>query len=272
MLFTNEEFGVMVNELLYQEEVSFDMLCYIAEKSLKPTVIHWCQSDDSLRGRGYEEDILQEIYMRLMKTTVDYFLLRQGPDGPINDNPQGFHSWMFKVAMNIKRDFSNRIRQHDFRTDELDEQSDIEWTDDERNEAERLETLKGAVSIVLESDAGVYKTLTWLAQFVFMLRHDVSKIKSNDMIVDAFEHKTLNEMFQMIVDAAKSISWLEINEKQHRKIVEALNAQWDEDTVYGDVEYGTFFMKKGGKKSISDWVNRMNNTIRRSMDNGTSEH
>ncbi len=272
MVFSKEEFHVMIDQLLYQEKPSFDMLCMMAEKTLRPTVVHWCQMDDCLRGRGYEDDILQEIYLRLINTTVDYFLLREGKDGPVNDNPEGFHSWMFKVATNIKRDFSNKIRQHDFNTEDFDDVKEAEWTDDEDTESDRVEQLKLALNVVLESDASVYKTLTWLAQFVFMLQYDVSKIKSNDLIVDMFEKKTLNEMYQMIQNAAEKIPWLSLSEDQKIRIVNALSQKWDANKKYGDVEYGTFFMKKGGKKSISDWVNRMNNTVRRAIDNGTSEN
>lgn len=32
MRFTRDEFDVMVNELLYKDPISFDMLCQIAEK------------------------------------------------------------------------------------------------------------------------------------------------------------------------------------------------------------------------------------------------
>ena len=31
------------------------------------------------------------------------------------------------------------------------------------------------------------------------------------------------------------------------------------------MKYSEFFMKKGGKATISDWVNRMNNMIKRVM-------
>ena len=75
MRFTRNEFDTMVNELLYSTPASFDMLCSIAEKTLRPSVINWCKNEDCLRGKGYEDDIMQEIHLRLMKTTVDYFLI-----------------------------------------------------------------------------------------------------------------------------------------------------------------------------------------------------
>ena len=86
MRFTKEEFETMVQELLFSDPISFDMLCQIANKTLRSTVIHWCRLEDCLRGRGFEDDIMQEIYLRLMKTTVDYFLLRHDIEGAFNNN------------------------------------------------------------------------------------------------------------------------------------------------------------------------------------------
>ena len=42
--FTKDEFDIMVNELLYKNPVSFDMLCQIAEKTLRSRVTQWCHS------------------------------------------------------------------------------------------------------------------------------------------------------------------------------------------------------------------------------------
>ncbi len=67
----------MVKELLCDEKTSFSMLCHIAEKTLKPSVIAWCREDECLCGRGYENDIMQEICIRLIKTTVSSFLVRE---------------------------------------------------------------------------------------------------------------------------------------------------------------------------------------------------
>ncbi|MBQ9914678.1 MAG: hypothetical protein IJO50_00900, partial [Clostridia bacterium] len=125
MPFTTEEFDLMVEELLYCEPISFRMLCNIADKTLRNKVKHWCLLDDALRSRGYEDDIMQEICIRLMKTTVTYFLLKDGADGPVNYDPKGFKYWLTTVGENIKRDFANKIRKIDFNTDDKDD-SDAE--------------------------------------------------------------------------------------------------------------------------------------------------
>lgn len=90
---------------------------------------------------------------------------------PYNDNPEGFEDWIFRVAENLKRDFANRVRNRDFKTEDIDNPviGDISSDDysDGCESEERIERLKQAFSIVLSSDVGVYKVLTWLAQFVF---------------------------------------------------------------------------------------------------------
>ena len=272
MRFTRDEFDVMVNELLYKDPISFDMLCQIAEKTLRPSVVNWCKTEDCLRGRGYEDDIMQEIHLRLMKTTVDYFLLRDDIEGPYNDNPEGFEYWIFFVAKNIKRDFANRIRNRDFTTDDIDDPAigEIPSSDYEDDTEENVDRLKQAFSIVLSSDVGIYKVLTWLAQFIFILEYDVSKIKSNELIITAFENKTLYDMYDMISTASNKIPWIVITREQNEKILEALRKRRNGNVSYGETKYKDFFMKHNGevsgKKSISDWMNRMNDMIKRRVE------
>ncbi len=271
MRFTKAEFDTMVKELLYTTPVSFDMLCHIAEKTLRPTVIKWCKAEDCLRGRGYEKDIMQEIHLRLMKTTVNNFLLRDGISQPFNNDPEGFEDWMFRVAENLKRDFANSVRSVDFKTEDIDNPAiGNVLADGSGNTAEtedRIEQLQWAFSMVLSADAGVYKILTWLAQFIFILDEDVTKIQSNELIIEAFGDKTLYDMYGMLLDAARKIPWIVVTKEQNEKIMLALRKKRDGKVTYGETPYKDFFMKHNGepsgKKSISDWMNRMNDMLKR---------
>lgn len=269
--FTRAEFDTMVDELLYKEEISFDTLCLIAEKTLRPSVINWCKNEECLCGRGFDDDIMQEIHLRLMKTTIDYFLLRDGIEGDYNDDPEGFEDWIFRVAENLKRDFANRIRNRDFKSENIDSAVEETVSDDHEDiREEYIERLKDAFRIVLSSDVGLYKILTWIAQFVFILNNNVTKIKSNELIIAAFENKTLNDMYDMILTASEKIPWIEVSEEQNEKILIALRKIRDNGVSYGDTKYKDFFMKHNGeasgKKSISDWVNRMNDMVRRTVE------
>ena len=264
---TAEEFQTMAEELLQRQPASFDTLYAIAERVLRPSLNRWCREDDTLRGRGCEEDIMQEIHIRLIKTTVTGFLLRNGVDGPVNDDPEGFEDWMFTVAHNVQRDYARRARLVAWRTTGLQEAqlSDEENPYDTGEERQRQEKLAEAFSIVLEADVQIYKVLTWLDQCLFIIQLDVTKIRSNELILQSFENKTLYEMYDQLLQGAGQLSWLRITNGQKDHLQTALDAPYDDRHSYGHMKYSEFFMKKGGKATISDWVNRMNNMIKRVM-------
>lgn len=276
MNFTREDFDTMVTELLYSERVSYDAMCRIAEATLKKKVAYWCYAEPCLRGRDYEGDIMNEIHLRLMKTVIPNFLLHKSVTGPYNDNPEGFAGWLCRVGENIKKDFADRVRFGDMTTRPMDDPSVITAPDTgTEEEAERIERLSQALSIVLDSDNSIYKVLTWLAQFVCILEHDVSKIAANDLILTAFEDKTLFEMYDMLLCAAKRIPWFRLSREQDEKITAALRKKHHGDVLYGEIRYRDFFIKKdgepSGKKSVSDWMNRMNGLVKRKSEEEASE-
>lgn len=262
--FTDEEFDIMIAQIIDEEHPSFDMLYSIADKTLRPTVRYWCAISPALSGKDLEDDIMQDVFCRLIKTCSTHFLIRDDGAGSVNRDPDGFKSWMFKVAENIKKDVANNYRKHGFNTryfedGEEKQLPDISFDDDGGDF--RRDKLAKAFEIVLESDAKVYKVLTWLAQSIFIIQYDITKIESNDVIIRAFADKTLFEMRDIVLRFAGAVNWLSVTPTQIRKLDCALNADVGENKLLGDVKYKEFFMKKGGKASISDWVNRMNSMI-----------
>ena len=268
MRFTREDFDTMVTELLYSEKVSYDALYRITEVTLRKKVVYWCSAESCLRGKGYEDDIMQEIHLRVIKTVIPNFLLNGRTEGPYNNNPEGFSGWLCRVGKNIKEDFAGKLRRIDANTQSLEDPSIYGAPDSNAEDAaERIERLMQALSIVLSAEVGIYKTLTWLAQFIFMLEHDISKIQPNELILLAFQDKTLFEMYDMILAAAQRLPWLRLTTQQDEKILTALRKRHHDDVLYGEIKYRDFFMKQNGtpsgKKSVSDWMNRMNDMIRR---------
>ena len=274
MRFTREEFDTMVQEVLYTEPSCCDMLCDMAQRLLQPMVDTWCRKDPVLRGRQLEGDVMNDILLHLMRTVVHGFLLRDDVEGEYNNDPEGFERWVCLVAHNRQRDFADRIRRTDFRTAAAEELDTVGVYDESPEEQqERLCRLRKAFDVVMSADAGVYKVLTWLAQMVFIAEQDLEHHKANALIVTAFENKTLFEMYGVILTASRRIPWMQITLPQHKRMMEALQKPWDEDLTYGEVKYGAFFMRYrgevAGKKSVSDWINRMNGKIRRAMGNSS---
>ena len=274
MRFTQAEFDTMVQEVLYTDPSCCDMLCDMAQRLLQPMVEAWCRKDPVLRNRQFEGDVMNDILLHLMKTVVHGFLLRDDVVGEYNNDPEGFERWVCLVAHNRQRDFADRIRRADFHTTSEEELDTVGVCDENTEDYhERLCRLRKAFDVVMSADTRVYKVLTWLAQMIFIAEQDLAHHKANALIVTAFENKTLSEMYGMILAASRRIPWMQITLPQHKRMMEALQKPWDEDLTYGEVKYGEFFMKYrgevAGKKSVSDWINRMNGVIRRTM--GDSE-
>ena len=248
----------MTNELLDEEPVCYDMLCHIVDQTLRRAVSTWCYNDFDLRGKGLEEDILQDIQLRVIKAVVPFFLLREGT---LNNDPVGFQKWLYTVGANIKRDYSNRFRKQLFSETEIDERIPGGETEEILISKERIALLSRAVDIVLNSDTRIYKILTWFAQSLLMLRLDVTKIESNLLILSRFSETTLSEMLSILLAEAKSLPWLVIGGETVERLRSALLEKREDGIPFGACQYQDFFMKKGGKATISDWVNRINHSI-----------
>lgn len=270
--FSDDEFEKMIFEITSQDHPNFSMLCEIASKQVWPYIRRKCSQCEAIRRRNAEDDVMQEVHCRLIKTCVTGFFLRDGRD-EINRDPEEFCKWMYTVAKHVFCDYANRISIIDSKTRPIEEGEDIPSPLQpvfEHSQEEAQDTLRNAFAIVIASDNSVYKILTWMAQCVVVLRADTTKLRSNGILISEFSEKTLYEMRDTIIDAAKEIPWLLFTEDQLSQINTALDKRYDDARRFGEVPYKMFFMKKGGKSSISDWVNRMNVIIVRRMKNGPS--
>ena len=76
---------------------------------------------------------------------------------------------MFKVALNIKRDYSNAVRNRGFKERGFADGEEEMIPDDVESSGiseDRCGLLKAAFQIVLNSDNQMYKVLTWIAQCI----------------------------------------------------------------------------------------------------------
>lgn len=275
MRFSREDFDQMVHEVLFTKPSRFDALCHIAQQVLPPFVKSWCNAEPDIRGRGFEEDVMQGILLHLMKTVVHGFLLNKRAADGYNDNPEGFEHWITKVAHNFTRDYIKEVRRVEFRAEPEEALERLSVSDEDWAERqEQQNTLRQAFHIVLASDTGVYKVLTWLAQVLFVVDKGLAHHKANALIVRIFENKTLGEMYDFILAHSQRVPWMTVSPQQHRRILAALRKPYDDEFTYGEMQFKDFFMLyKGeisGKKSVSDWIYRVNQLIRRKTERDTS--
>lgn len=272
-MIARDKFDRMLHELFRQRPMSFDTLCEIAREELSKLVRDWCYRDKAL-GLQEAEDVMTDIQIRLIQTAVSGFFLRGGTEA-VNDDPVGFLKWMTAVAKNVKNDAASRARRQKGMLSAVDPETVCDeeaFADKICLSDEKTERLSLAFEIALTADTKVCKVLTWVAQNLFLYTLDgKSGQKPVDAVLSAFQERSLFEMFSEILRASEQIPWLCISESQRERIFCQLCLPYENDTErrMGDVCYSEYFMKKGGKATISDWVNRMNNRIVRVMKNGS---
>lgn len=263
---SNEEFDRIVYELLKAEPIRYDALCAAAEKLLAKPLRRKCAEIPALGSVCTYEDLLSETYIRLIKCAIPQFFLRT--DTP-NLDKDGFCRWMHTVAANICRDKIRFSVSHATLPIETEDEDGIPLQIADPS-AEKpffahadVEALREAFSVVLAADTQVYKVITWVAQAVLILTEGVSKIESNDLLVTRYENMTLYRMWEEISRAAGTLPWLRLDQKNDDRVRKMLDQTFKENVRYGDMRYKDFYMKKGAKASVSDWVNRINAVIRR---------
>ncbi len=262
----------IVEDICGNEYPKYDNLVIFVHNLLHKKVKSWCYNDSFLRGGLHEEDVMQEIQLRIIKKCEDYFF--KPVDGKTEKTCDEFKAWCYRVAKNyfltycVKQKNRKEVELNlsikcddDFISPDCD--SDVDTCED--IDANRQE-LRKCFDIVLDLKSKPHIVLTWLSVSLYMLYANSSKIEATHVIAEKFSALTMNEMLRMIFVLSSRCDWLELSERQCRKQMEKLDTI-DKDTgkKIGDMRYEEFYMNKGPEKSISDWINRVNEQIKKKL-------
>lgn len=264
--FTEEEFHKMLAELISGNPDGYVTLYHIAEKTLKRTVTGWCNANKLTKG--YEEDVMNDIHLRLIKKCVTGFLKK---DGVVNDDPNGFKNWLFTVAKNIYIDFAKSRGKIPFDTIDASNEDapEIEIEDDDNelysDSDYDYDTLNAYFEYAFESSSDVHITMTWIAVMLAVLRGGLNRSEATVYITNIFKNSTMDEILDFIIKNSSQVLWLNISDDLIGKIKAKLDKTDSEGCRIGGRKYSDFYMKKGDRSSVSDWVNRINNRIIREM-------
>ena len=258
MRFTSNEFQIALRELFCEEPACFDTLCIIAERELMPSVRGWCAADSALRGRDCEGDIMQDTLVRIIKYCITGFFLRGDRTEPNTDMDE-FCRWIYTIAKNVKRDYSNSYRERII----LD-YSDLEGRiGDELGDDFADEELASVFDVAFSLNMGVHKLLAWLAVSVVILNETDKRSVATEIVVDRLGSSTLDEMLEFLLGELRYYPDLMPTESELTGIRSMLDELDELGIRVGDRPFYTFFMAKGGKYSVSDWLHKINQLIKR---------
>ncbi len=269
MAIAQKEFDIMVQEMIGGDTPQYDMLIEIAEQVLRPHIKRWMFKLPALKQYGTDDDIMNDVHVLLITRTISSFLLKNGANEPVNNDPDGFCAWIYTVARNhvwsLFRDKINPDQKHlaPILLEELGVDIFEEMAEIERGRSD----LNDSFSKVMGMNTAIYKKLTWAAQFVIIASTNRAKHHTSDLIDKRFSEVSLFAMYKMIKMAARrNVHWMELSPELDEMVLFELNKTDDDGNLYGDELYKNFYMAKGGKASISDWINRINTILRREAD------
>lgn len=255
--FTNEEYQIMIYELTERKPMSFDMMCLISQRALKPLIKKWCYDSEDLRYRQYEDDILQDTLIRLIKTCVTYFLKRKDKKYAVNDDPDEFYLWIKTVAHNITRDKAKEVRRQDFRTAKLSK--DIPAPDEFRKlEDDTQEKFIEVFHTAIYAPRSPHIVLTWVMYGALAVYYGIKRVKATQIIEEAFSDRTLFEIWEIARRMMEELPDLRTTEEENAHIKDILKKLDKNKNMIGNTVFREYYGSRGGKAAISDWIYRMN--------------
>lgn len=271
-IFTEEEFQTIVDELFNKSESGFNTLLKVIDRAFSRNVENWANSTSFLKGGLHHEDVMQEIRIKVCKNVVTNFFKHERANGEINYDPLGFQKWLCTVVKHEKISYFNqmlRVRHCTIDLNDTTVESMVEnlasTTEDYYGEFSSRERLEEAFKVVIESEARPYTVLTWIAARLFFIEVNEKGGEISSMVDSAFGNKTLYQMRDMLFQATERIKWMKLTEKGKEKINKALDTLYNGISPYGEMRYYEFYMSKGAKASISDWINKMDNIIKKQV-------
>ena len=127
------------------------------------------------------------------------------------------------------------------------------------------DTLNRYFQFVLESSSEVHITITWLAVMIAIVRGGLNRSEATVYVTTIFSDATMDELMEFIEKCSSKILWLSMSDELLEKMKKKLDKTDSDGRRTGDKKYNEFYMKKGDRASVSDWVNRMNDRIIREV-------
>lgn len=249
-----ENFDVILEEMFGSDKMCFDTLLNVTRMDAIEKVRYWCRRYEIDYSEAYE-DVTQIVMLRVWKKCVPQFFCRNGIEN-LNTSADEYWYWVQSICKSCAYSYAKKLYSREFREvpeDENESAPEIPETDTDK--------LNRAFNVVMKAGCNVYKPLTWLVQSLIVLQNNMTRIESNEELISIFENATLDRMFDVVLSASKQFEWMNLDAEGVETIRKGLDKIHESGKRMGDMQYGDFYMKAGAKKSVSDWINRMDAKI-----------
>jgi hypothetical protein len=173
--------------------------------------------------------------------------------------------WLFTVAKNTKVSYIRSLCRSSVTDIEPFAESIPSADEFDNGDREDMSlTICRAISSVISLRVGIHKILAWLTVSMLVLNEDVKRSTATDFVANHLGSSTLYEMLDFLLRELERHPYVKISVEDMERLKELL-AEKSDGVAVGDCLFSDFFTSKGGNYSISDWIYKINKTIRRSL-------
>ena len=237
------------------------------------------------------EDLKQEIELKILKNIqIGYFC--NDKSGADNLQPENFCRWMYTIARHTLCDYYKVTdKRNQMEIDVVFNDVDCFGGRDLNKEnfsssfshieqqcflTDETELFFKMYDEVVRMKAPTYKVLSWMIYGLYIIvlgKKAASFVEDHCESMELFD--ILDHFIKMMIVYTEALSENHIVhdkkiliEEWYNILNERLIEEEYEGQAIGNCVYSTFFMKKGGKASVSDWVNRINAKLKKAEQKG----
>jgi len=262
---SKEDFQAMLDMLKTDRGRDWQPLLHIFEKHEKPIIWNKFMSvngnpetrDSAVEFEDHCQIILTKICMNVDKSvakTQEYDLetrikMYAGWTKEIIEN--SFLIYIDKTKKKIKADSISK--------GETDDDIPV-YEGNELNDAQ-LQELINSFRFVMKSRREIYVKLTWISCAVIMIASGDTRKNVTQYMEDVFSTFTLSQMYTVTERASQKIVWLSMEPQDWLRLELELSEHHTNGKPFAQCVYSDFYMNKGGKASISNWISNINKAL-----------
>lgn len=282
-----ELYNKMLDEIFGEnKKPKFDTMAVIVDKLMSPAVARWCRSAFNKRAWEYQDDMLQDILLRVMQTSVTYFFLHGGRETP-NDSAEDFSKWTYTVSLSVRNNFLKKYGKElshrgelGFITDkdsgeeesETDALENVDSGDvNDSSLLEARERLNSVFSSVMSFRSKPYIILTWMGVHLIELIAGMNQREAIDEIDCLYSDRTLKDFYDFVCILSDKRKWIEYSPEAMKQLGTSLGAAAKGDKTFAESVLKCFYMEGGAQRSMCDWINKTNKKIRGDIENGNEK-
>ena len=264
---TLEDFQALLNMLEKGEGRDWQPLFHIFEKHEKPIIRNKyiaLRNNPETNDNSVEfEDHCQEILYKICRSADKAVAKTQ--EYELETRIMMYAGWTKEVIENYFLTYINKVKKQ-IKADSISyDDMEIDIPAPEGNEigSAQLQNLINSFRFVMNSRRKIYIKLTWVGCGIIMIALGDARKNVTQYMEVVFSRLTLGEMYSIITNASRKIIWLSMDPQDWCKLELELLEIHDNGMPYAQCIYSDFYMDKGARASISNWITNINSELKK---------